>query len=61
MPNVPGNKPLSDNFDSWIPTPAGLEIHFADGQFVDGTPVITVPWAAIDDLLAPGMEALRQP
>jgi len=61
MPNVPGNKPLSENFDSWIPTPAGLEIHFADGQFVDGTPVITVPWAAIDDLLAPGMEALRQP
>ena len=61
MPNIPGNKPLLENFDSWIPTPAGLEIHFADYQFIHGTPVITVPWAAIDDLLAPGMEALRQP
>lgn len=61
MPNIPGNKPLLENFDSWIPTPAGLEIHFADYQFIQGTPVITVPWAAIDDLLAPGMEALRQP
>ena len=61
MPNIPDNKPLLENFDSWIPTPAGLEIHFADYQFVHGTPVITVPWAAIDDLLAPGMDALRQP
>ena len=61
MPNIPGDKPLMENFDSWIPTPAGLEIHFADYQFIQGTPVITVPWAAIDDLLAPGMEALRQP
>lgn len=61
MPNVPGNRPLLENFDSWIPTPAGLQIHFADYQFVHGTPVITVPWAAIDDLLAPGMEALRRP
>ena len=61
MPNIPGNKPLLENFDNWIPTPAGLEIHFADYEFIHGTPVITVPWAAIDDLLAPGMEALRQP
>jgi hypothetical protein len=61
MPNIPGNKPLLENFDSWIPTPAGLEIHFADYQFIHGTPVITVPWSAIDDLLAPGMEVLRQP
>lgn len=61
MPNIPGDKPLLENFDSWIPTPAGLEIHFADYEFVHGTPVITVPWAAIDDLLAPGMTALRQP
>lgn len=60
MPNHPGNKPLLENFDSWIPTPAGLEIHFADHQFVAGTPVITVPWSAIDDLLEPGMKALRQ-
>ena len=61
MPNIPGDKPLLENFESWIPTPAGLEIHFADYEFVHGTPVITVPWSAIDDLLAPGMQALRQP
>lgn len=60
MPNHPANKPLLENFDSWIPTPAGLEIHFADHQFVAGAPVITVPWSAIDDLLEPGMKALRQ-
>ncbi|WP_328359195.1 DUF3298 domain-containing protein [Mycobacterium sp. NBC_00419] len=61
MPNHPGNKPLMENFDSWIPTPAGLEIHFADHQFDAGAPVITVPWSAVDDLLAPGMDALRRP
>jgi hypothetical protein len=38
-----------------------LEIHFADYQFAHGTPVITVPWSALDDLLAPGMAALRAP
>jgi len=61
MPDEPGNQPIEANFANWIPTPSGLEIHFADYQFVHGSPVITVPWSALDDLLAPGMTALRQP
>lgn len=59
MPDEPGNAPEEANFANWIPTPAGLEIHFADYQFFHGLPTITVPWSALDDLLAPGMSALR--
>lgn len=61
MPAEPGNEPVEANFANWIPTPKGLEIHFADYQFGHGLPVLTVPWSALDDLLAPGMAALRQP
>ena len=61
MPDAPGNAPVEANFANWIPTPSGLEIHFADYQFAHGLPVLTVPWSALDDLLAPGMAALRQP
>ena len=35
------------------PHPAGMEIHFADYQFGHGRPVITVPWPALDGVLAP--------
>ncbi|MGY4712751.1 RsiV family protein [Mycolicibacterium sp. CBM1] len=59
MPDEPGNAPTEKNFENWIPTPAGVEIHFADYQFFHGLPTITVPWAALDDLLAPRMDALR--
>jgi len=61
MADEPGNEPKESNFANWIPTPAGLEIHFADYQFVHGSPVITVPWSALDGLLAPGMADLRKP
>ena len=59
MADEPGNAPTEANFANWIPTPDGLEIHFADYQFFHGTPTITVPWSALDGLLAPGMDALR--
>ncbi len=59
MPDEPGNAPVEANFANWVPTPAGMEIHFADYQFFHGLPTITVPWSALDDLLAPGMAALR--
>lgn len=57
----PGAAPVEANYANWIPTPEGLEIHFADYQFFHGTPVVTVPWQALDGLLRPEMVALRQP
>lgn len=61
MADEPGNAPVAENFANWIPTPEGIELHFNDYQFVHGTPVLTVPWAAVDDVIAPDMRALRQP
>jgi len=57
----PGAAPAEENFANWIPTSDGLEIYFNDYQFFHGTPVITVPWQALDGLLRPEMQALRQP
>jgi hypothetical protein len=57
----PGATPTDTNFANWIPTPAGIELHFNDYQFFHGTPVITVPWSALDGLLRPEMWALRLP
>jgi hypothetical protein len=42
------------------PTAAGIELHFTDGQFGHGLPVITVPWPTVSDVLAPDMTALAQ-
>ena len=61
MTDEPGNAPVEANFANWIPTPQGLELHFSDYQFGHGLPMLTIPWSALDDLLAPGMAALRQP
>ncbi|OBF20536.1 hypothetical protein A5725_16475 [Mycobacterium kubicae] len=58
MPDEPGNQPVPANFANWIPTSAGLELHFADYQFGHGLAVITVPWSALADVLAPNMGAL---
>jgi hypothetical protein len=48
------------NFANWIPTAAGIELHFTDGQFGHGLPVITVPWSTVADVLAPDMTALAR-
>ena len=61
MPDGPGNQPREENFANWIPTAAGMEIHFADYQFGHGLPVLTVPWTALADVLAPDMTALVNP
>jgi len=55
-----GNAPVETNFHNWVPTATGLEIHFTDGQFGHGLPVITVSWSQLNDLLAPDMKVLAQ-
>ena len=62
----PGSAAVEANFANWVPTPQGIQISFNDGQFSQsapphGVPPLTIPWSAVDDLLAPGMTALRQP
>lgn len=58
MADEPGNRPITENFANWIPAKAGMELHFTDYQFGHGLPVITVPWSALTDVLAPDMLAL---
>lgn len=58
--DLPGNAPVAKNFHNWVPTAKGLEIHFEDYQFAHGLPVITVPWPALTDVLAPSMQVLAQ-
>lgn len=48
-----GMAPTDINFKYWIPTAAGIELHFPDYQFGRGLKVITVPWAKVADLIAP--------
>jgi hypothetical protein len=45
--------PIDINFKYWIPTARGIELHFPDCQFGRGLKVITVPWAKVEDLIAP--------
>ena len=45
--------PIDINFKNWIPTAKGIELHFPDYQFGRGLKVITVPWAKVEDLIAP--------
>jgi hypothetical protein len=55
-PDEPGAAPKAENFANWIPIAEGLEIHFAPYQFGVALPaVITVPWPALADVLAPAM------
>lgn len=66
MADEPGNAPTEANFANWVPTPQGIELSFNDGQFSAGAPphgmpTLTIPWSAVQDLLAPGMAALGQP
>jgi hypothetical protein len=45
--------PTEANFANWIPTADGVEIYRLPQ-------VITVPWSALNDVLAPGMAGLAQ-
>ncbi|WP_233533014.1 protein kinase [Antrihabitans sp. YC2-6] len=56
-----GIEPTMDNFANWLATPAGMELHFTDGQVgphAVGLVVVTVPWSDLADVLAPGMAAI---
>ena len=53
-----GMAPMDINFKHWIPTASGIELHFEDHQFGRGLPTITVPWAAVADLIAPEFHAI---
>ena len=53
-----GMAPLKRNFKFWIPTAAGIELHFPDGQIGRGTRTITIPWVAVTDLIAPEFLAI---
>ncbi|MFD4180093.1 RsiV family protein [Rhodococcus sp. NPDC058514] len=51
-----GIEPTEPNFANWLPTPAGMEIHFSDyqvGPHAVGLVVITVPWDRLADVIAP--------
>ena len=60
-PDAAGAAPKAENFANWIPTAEGLEIHFAPYQFGVALPaVITVPWPALADVLAPAMAGIAK-
>lgn len=55
----PAVAPRPENFANWIPNDDGLEIHFQPYQFGSPLPiVVTVPWEALADSLAPAMAGI---
>jgi hypothetical protein len=45
--------PVDINFKAWIPTAAGIELHFPEFQFGGGLTVVTVPWVTVTDQIRP--------
>lgn len=52
--------PIDINFPAWVPTPAGIELHFPEFQFGRGLKVITVPWARVADQVRPEFATLMR-
>lgn len=52
--------PVDINFRHWIPTRDGVEFHFPDVQFGRGLKTITIPWAEVDDLIAPEFVSIAE-
>ncbi|QLY29295.1 DUF3298 domain-containing protein [Nocardia huaxiensis] len=53
-----GITPTAEHFSRWAVTPDGMRLYFEPGQVappVGGVIDITVPWSALDGVLAPGM------
>lgn len=54
-----GIEPTVANFGNWTASQQGMNIHFGDyqvGPYSIGLVTITVPWADLSDVLAPGMQ-----
>lgn len=54
-----GMAPTLTNYANWTASPEGMRIHFGDyqvGAYAAGLITITVPWSALSDVLAPGMQ-----
>lgn len=54
-----GMAPTLTNYANWTASPDGMRIHFGDyqvGAYAAGLITITVPWSALSDVLAPGMQ-----
>ncbi|MEB3031456.1 DUF3298 domain-containing protein [[Mycobacterium] nativiensis] len=45
--------PVDVNFKHWIPTSEGIALQIPEVQFGRGLKIVTVPWAAVGDLIAP--------
>ncbi|OBB38897.1 hypothetical protein [Mycobacterium sp. 852002-51961_SCH5331710] len=48
-----GWAPVERNFRFWIPTDAGIQMYFPEGQFGREVRSITIPWAGVADLIDP--------
>jgi hypothetical protein len=53
-----GWAPVERNFRYWIPTDAGIQMYFPEGQFGREVRSITIPWSAVSDLIAPVFEPI---
>lgn len=61
LSEVTGAEARAENFENWIPTAEGLEIHFAPYEFGIALPETKiVPWPAVTDLLTPVMAGIAQ-
>ena len=56
----PSMAAVERTFQFWVPTASGIELHFPDRQFGRGLRVITVPWAAVRDVIAPDFVAITR-
>lgn len=50
--------PVDINFKAWIPTSAGIDLHFPEFQFGRGLKVVTIPWSKLADLVRPEFSAI---
>ncbi|MGV0852408.1 DUF3298 domain-containing protein [Mycolicibacterium phlei] len=53
-----GWAPIERNFRFWIPTEAGIQLFFPEGQFGREVRTITIPWSGVIDLIAPEFAAI---